>query len=60
MYILTLSAFCIKCQILYNNSTRHFFKSVMFRVLRIFNRLLQTISLKRYILNRITARLKEQ
>ena len=37
VYILTLSAFCIECQILYNNSTRHFFKTVIFRILRIFN-----------------------
>ena len=39
-----------KCQIYINNSRRHFFiKSVIFRNLRIFNRLLQTKSVKEYI-----------
>ena len=47
---LTLSAFCIEYQIHINNSTRHFFKTVIFRILRIFNGLLQTRSVKKYIL----------
>ena len=37
IYILILCAFCIECQIFCNNSTRHFFKTVIFRILRIFN-----------------------
>ena len=43
-------AFCIKCQIFYKNSTSHFFKTAIFRVLRIFNGLLETKSIKNYIL----------
>ena len=40
-----------KRQIYINNSRRHFFfKSVKFRILRIFNGLLQTKSVKKYIL----------
>ena len=37
IYILTLSAFFIECQIFCSNSTRHFFKTVIYRILRIFN-----------------------
>ena len=40
-----------KSQIYINNSRRHFFiKSVIFRISRIFNGLLQTKSVKKYIL----------
>ena len=45
--ILTLSAFCINVKYY---STRLFFKSVVFGFLRIFNELLQTKSVKKYIL----------
>ena len=34
----------------FNNSTRHLFKTVIFRIFRIFNRLLQKKSVKKYIL----------
>ena len=37
IYLLTLSAFCIECQIFCNDLTRHFFKSVIFPISRIFN-----------------------
>ena len=46
IYVLTLSDFCVKCQIFHSNTTRHFFKIVIFQDLRIFNRLLQTKSVK--------------
>ena len=37
IYILALSVFCIECQIYVNNSSRHFFKTVIFQMLQIFN-----------------------
>ena len=41
--VLNVKIFC-------NNSTRHFCKTLTFRILRIFNGLLQTKSVKKYIL----------
>ena len=55
-WALTFSAFCVECQI-YNNSMRHFFKTVISRILQIFNGLLQT---KKVYTTRIITRQKEQ
>ena len=60
-YILTLSAFCTDCQILYNNAMRHFFKTVIFPILRIFKGLLVTNrKCKKVYTNGIITKWKEQ
>ena len=44
MYIykyISLSIFCIECQILYNNLMGQVFKAVTFQILQIFNGLLE-------------------
>ena len=46
LYILTLSAFCVECQIFHSNTMSHFFNIEIFRVLRIFNGILQTKSVE--------------
>ena len=50
IFILTLSAFCINVKFILIIQGDIFFKSVIFRILRIFNGLLQTKSVKKYIL----------
>ena len=41
---------CFECQVFHINKTTRFFKTVIFRILRVFNRLSQTENTKRYIL----------
>ena len=51
MYIYTnFECLFYKCQVYINYSRRHFLTTVIFRILRIFNGLLQTKNVKMYIL----------